>query len=60
MPLGVAYAVWSGAGVALIALIGWLVYGQRLDGPALFGMALIVSGVAVIHLFSSSARHAGG
>ena len=60
IPIGVAYAVWSGAGVALIALAGWLVYGQRLDGPALLGMAMIVAGVAVIQLFSSSSRHAGG
>lgn len=60
IPIGVAYAVWSGAGVALIALVGWWVYGQRLDGPALLGMAMIVAGVAVIQLFSSSSRHAGG
>jgi small multidrug resistance pump len=60
IPVGVAYAVWSGVGVALIALIGWLVYGQRLDAPALLGMALIVAGVLVINLFSASARHAGG
>lgn len=57
IPVGVAYAVWSGVGVVLIGLIGWLVFGQTLDRAALLGMALIVSGVAVIHLFSNSASH---
>ena len=54
IPVGVAYAVWSGAGVALIALIGWLVFGQRLDAPALVGIGLIVAGVLVLNLFSRS------
>ncbi|MDX5445006.1 MAG: SMR family transporter [Zoogloeaceae bacterium] len=57
IPVGVAYAVWSGVGVVLIGLIGWLMFGQTLDRAALLGMALIVSGVAVIHLFSNSAGH---
>lgn len=57
IPVGVAYAVWSGVGVVLIGVIGWLVFGQVLDKAALLGMALIVSGVAVIHLFSNSATH---
>lgn len=55
IPVGVAYAIWSGAGVALIALVGWLVFGQRLDAPALIGMALIVSGVIVMQVFSKTA-----
>lgn len=57
LPIGVAYAIWSGAGVALIALIGWLVYGQRLDAAAFAGIALIVAGVAVIQLFSRASAH---
>lgn len=52
IPMGVAYAVWSAVGIALVSLIGWLVYDQRLDAPALLGMGLIVAGVAVIQLFS--------
>jgi small multidrug resistance pump len=56
IPVGVAYAVWSGLGVVLIALIGRVLFAQRLDAPALLGMALIVAGVLVIHLFSQSVR----
>ena len=57
VPVGVAYAIWSGAGILLIALIGWLVFKQPLDLPAVLGMALIVAGVAVIQLFSKAAAH---
>ena len=57
VPVGVAYAIWSGAGIVLIALIGWLVLKQPLDLPAMLGMALIVAGVAVIQLFSKAAAH---
>lgn len=52
IPVGVAYAIWSGVGVALITLIGWLVFRQRLDAAALAGIVLIVAGVVVIHVFS--------
>jgi small multidrug resistance pump len=57
IPLGIVYAVWSGSGVALITLIGWLVYGQVLDLAAVVGLALIVAGVIVINLASSMASH---
>jgi small multidrug resistance pump len=57
MPVGVAYAVWSGAGVALIGLIGWLFFGQKLDAAAVLGMVLIVAGVVVLNLFSKVAAH---
>ena len=57
IPVGIAYAVWSGLGVVLIALVGWLVFGQRLDAPALAGMALIVAGVLVMNLFSKASAH---
>jgi small multidrug resistance pump len=49
IPVGVAYAVWSGVGIALITLIGWVVYRQRLDTPALAGIGLIVLGVVVLN-----------
>lgn len=52
IPVGIAYAIWSGVGVALITLIGWIVFKQRLDAPALAGLALIVAGVVVIQMFS--------
>ena len=54
IPVGVAYAIWSGMGIALITLLGWLVFSQRLDLPAFLGMALIVAGVIVIYAFSKS------
>jgi len=57
MPLGVAYAVWSGAGTALITLIGIAVYQQKLDLPGILGIALIVAGVLVLNLFSKSSAH---
>ncbi len=57
IPVGVAYAIWSGLGVVLVALLSWLIYGQKLDAPAMLGMALIISGVVVMNLFSSSSVH---
>lgn len=54
IPIGVAYAIWSGAGIALITLIGWLLYRQTLDAPAILGIALILAGVIVIQVFSRS------
>lgn len=57
MPVGVMYALWSGCGILLIALIGWLVFRQALDWPAVIGMALIIAGIVVIQLFSKTAVH---
>jgi len=57
IPAGVAYAVWSGVGVTLIAAIGWLFLGQKLDAAAVAGMALIVAGVVAINTFSRAAAH---
>lgn len=54
MPMGIVYAVWSGAGVALVTLAGWLVLGQALNTAALLGLALIIGGVVVINAFSST------
>ena len=57
MPVGIAYALWSGVGIVLISFAGWLIYRQVLDAPALIGMALIGAGVIVINLFSKSTVH---
>ena len=57
MPVGVAYAIWSGLGIILIALIGLVWFGQKLDTAALVGLGLIVAGVAVINLFSNTVAH---
>lgn len=54
LPVGVAYAIWSGAGVALIALMAWIFLGQALDTPAVIGLALIVAGVIVLNVFSET------
>ncbi|WP_299280752.1 SMR family transporter [uncultured Tateyamaria sp.] len=57
IPVGIAYALWSGLGIVLIALIGFAVFGQRLDGAALLGLGLIIAGIVVIQLFSNTATH---
>jgi small multidrug resistance pump len=54
IPLGVTYAIWAGSGVAAVTLIGWVVYGQRLDWPALLGIGLIIAGVLVLNLWSGA------
>ena len=54
IPVGIAYAVWSGVGVALVTLFGFLVYNQRLDFSALVGISLIMLGVVVLFSFSDS------
>ncbi|MCB4358556.1 DMT family transporter [Quatrionicoccus australiensis] len=57
LPLGITYAIWSGVGVALVALSGWLLYGQALDLAAVLGLTLIVAGVIVLNLFSKTVAH---
>ena len=57
LPLGVAYAIWSGAGTALVAVIGWLYYKQQLDLPSVLRIALIIAGVIVLNLFSRISAH---
>jgi small multidrug resistance pump len=57
IPVGVAYAVWSGAGVAAITVIGWVVFGQKLDTAALVGIGLIVAGVLVLNTLSHTTGH---
>ena len=57
VPVGVAYAIWSGLGIVLISVIGFFCFGQKLDTPACIGMGLIVAGVLVVNLFSNSIGH---
>jgi multidrug transporter EmrE-like cation transporter len=57
IPIGIAYAIWSGVGVVLISLVGWFVFSQKLDAPAILGMLLIVVGVVVLNVFSKAAAH---
>ena len=57
IPVGLAYAIWSGLGVVLISVIGLVVFKQRLDLPAILGLVMIVGGVIVINLFSKSSVH---
>ena len=57
IPTGIAYAIWSAVGVVLIATIAWLFQGQKLDTPAMVGMAFIVTGVVIMNGFSSSVAH---
>ncbi|WP_170831373.1 SMR family transporter [Jannaschia faecimaris] len=57
LPVGVTYAIWSGLGIVLIATIGWIAFGQKLDLPAILGMALIVTGIVVMQVFSNSTGH---
>lgn len=57
IPVGIAYAVWAGLGIVLVAAIAWIVHGQKLDAWALLGMGLIISGVAVLNLLSKTSAH---
>ena len=57
IPVGVAYAIWAGVGIVLVATIAWIFHGQRLDGWAIVGIGLIISGVAVLNLFSGTRTH---
>jgi small multidrug resistance pump len=57
MPLGVAYAVWSGVGIVLTAIVGAVIFRQSLDGPAILGIAMIVGGVVVMQVFSRTTGH---
>ncbi len=57
MPVGIMYAIWSGLGIVLIAGIGFIYFGQKLDAPAFLGLAMIIGGIVIIHLFSKSSVH---
>lgn len=57
LPVGIAYAIWSGLGIVLISVIGIILFGQKLDGPAIIGMGLIIAGVVVMNVFSKTVAH---
>jgi small multidrug resistance pump len=57
IPIGIAYAVWAGLGIVLLAVVGWIVFGQALDAPALLGMALILAGIIILNVFSNTVSH---
>jgi len=57
IPIGITYAVWSGLGIVLVAIVGFFLYKQTPDIPAIIGISLIISGVIVIHLFSKTISH---
>ena len=57
IPIGITYAIWSGVGIVLIAIVGAIFYKETPDLPAIVGMGLIISGVIVIHLFSKTVSH---
>lgn len=57
MPTGIVYAIWSGLGIVLIALVAWVWYGQRLDLPAVVGLAFIIVGVILVNGFSTTVSH---
>lgn len=57
VPVGVAYAIWSGAGVVLVAIAAAVFFGQMPDIPAIIGMLLIITGIVVMQLFSRSTGH---
>ena len=57
IPVGIAYAIWAGAGVVLVSIAGWLLYQQALDLAAILGIGLIVAGVLVINLYSKAVMH---
>jgi len=57
LPVGIAYAIWSGLGIVLISMVGVIWFKQSLDLPALAGLGLIVAGVVVVNLFSKSVGH---
>ena len=52
--VGIVYAMWSGVGIVVVTILGYLVYGQKVDWAAVVGMGLIIAGVAVIQLFSQT------
>ncbi|SDH72904.1 small multidrug resistance pump [Myroides phaeus] len=57
IPIGIAYALWSGIGIVLVTIAAYFIYKQKLDVPALIGIAFIIIGVIIIQLFSKSQAH---
>lgn len=57
LPVGIAYAIWSGIGIVLISVVGLVLFGQKLDLAAIIGLGLIIAGVVIINIFSNSTPH---
>lgn len=57
IPIGIAYAIWSGLGIVLVSVAGVVLYKQKLDLPAVIGMLFIIAGVLIVHLFSKASVH---
>jgi small multidrug resistance pump len=57
LPIGIMYALWSGVGILVVSIMGWVIYRQALDIPAIIGMSFIIAGVVVINVFSKSIGH---
>lgn len=57
VPVGIAYAIWAGVGIVLIAAVGYVFHGQKLDLPASIGIGLILTGVIIINVFSKTVSH---
>lgn len=57
LPTGIVYATWAGAGIVLITMVAWLVFGQKIDLPAILGIGLILAGVIIVNVFSKTSGH---
>ena len=57
IPVGIAYAIWSGVGIVLVTTIAWIVFDQKLDVWGIIGIALIMCGVLILNLLSKSSPH---
>ncbi|MFD2556128.1 DMT family transporter [Sphingobacterium tabacisoli] len=57
VPMGIAYAIWSAFGIVIISAVGYFVYKESLDLPAILGIVFIIVGVVIINLFSKSSAH---
>jgi len=57
IPVGIAYAIWAGAGIVLVAVASYVLFSQKLDMPAIAGISLITAGIMVVHFFSESVSY---
>lgn len=57
IPIGITYAIWAGLGIVLLAIVGWVFYGQKLDTAAIVSIGFILAGVLIMNLFSKTVSH---
>ncbi|MCB1882765.1 MAG: QacE family quaternary ammonium compound efflux SMR transporter [Geminicoccaceae bacterium] len=57
LPVGITYAIWSGAGIVLVSIIGWIAYGQKIDLWGFVGLGLIIAGLLIVNLLSNTSAH---